>query len=264
MWRELFKYPPETPEQRLRWEAVFLAIFILGGVGIFGRMAIEDSFYTGIISIIFVVNLTFRFIFLNEKGDWLFFVLGVIVGGGNDLMSMIQEVYFYHSATLVPILDGLLPLWMIVFWGQGFLVLRKVFNLSWIKGEEFKPRGQFLKGWVDKTLLFDLCIIVILRVVIYHTVAMDWWIPGLIYGGIVLLRYIIIPPTLNQLNIMVIMPYAFIFEALLCNFGLYDYINPVFLGMPMWLFFWWLFLMPTIVHAVFKRLEYYVNTAAIS
>lgn len=259
MLKNVFKYPPETPEQRVIWEGIFLLIITVA-VGFFGRFSAEDVFYTGVISAIFAVNLIIRFIMLYEKGDWMFYVLGVIFGGGNDLMSMIQGVYGYTSVAIVPALSGLMPLWMILFWGQAFLILRKVFALKWIKGEEFKKDGRFLGGWVNGTLIFDIVVLLILRMAIYNTYMMEWWIPGGIYAGVILLRYIIIPPKLNQLNLMAIMPYAFVFEGLLVTFGLYVYINPVFLGMPLWLYFWWIFLMPTIVKAVFDRVEYFVSS----
>jgi len=92
--KKLFGYPPETPEQRLLWEIVFLFVIIIT-VGAFGQLASTDVLYTIIISIVFGINLALRFFLVNEKGDWLFFLFGVLAGGGNDLMSMINGVYSY-------------------------------------------------------------------------------------------------------------------------------------------------------------------------
>ncbi len=126
---KLFQYPPVTPEQRLIWEILFLFVIIIT-VSIFGRLASTNVIYTIIITIVFVINLIIRFVLLNEKGDWLFFLLGVLAGGGNDLMSMINGIYSYTSLTILPFLNGLLPLWMILFWGQVFLIFQKILFFS--------------------------------------------------------------------------------------------------------------------------------------
>ncbi len=246
----------ETPEKKLIWEVLFF-IPIIVIVGIFGQLAATHVNYTIMISIIFIVNLIIRFILINDKGDWLFFLFGVIFGGGNDLMSMINGVYNYTSITILPFLIGLLPLWMIFFWGQICLLFRKVFNLQWCKGEEFKKDGiPQLKGWIDVKLIVDIVILVILRMAIYRTYLMDAWIPALIYGIFIGFRFIIFPPKKNELIIMIFLPYAFLFEGLMVTFGLYVYYNPVFLGMPLWLYIWWIFLVPIVVKEFFDRFEY--------
>lgn len=246
----------ETPEQRLVWEAFFfLPIIII--VFIFGQLASTHVIYTIIISIVFGLNLTIRFLLLNEKGDWLFYLFGVAFGGGNDLMSMINGVYNYTSVTILPFLAGLLPLWMILFWGQICLLFRKVFNVEWFKGEEFQKDGRFLKGWIDERIIIDIIILFVLRMTIYRTYLLDMWVPALIYAIGIGVRFIIFPPKKNELLIMVILPYAFLFEGLMVLAGLYVYYNPILLGMPLWLYLWWIFLVPIVVKEFFDRFEYY-------
>jgi len=253
--KKLFKFPPETPEQRLVWEVLFFLPIIIV-VAILGNLAATDVMYTIIISIVFGINLTIRFILVNEKGDWIFYLFGVVAGGGNDLMSMITGVYSYTSITIIPLLSGLLPLWMILFWGQIFLLFRKVFHLEWFKGEDFKKDGRFLKGWVDIPLIVDLIILVCLRIVIYNTYMLDFWISSLFYGIFICARFVVFRPKKNEFYIVAILPYAFLFEGLMVTFGLYIYINPVFLGMPLWLYLWWIFLVPIILKEIFDRIEY--------
>ncbi|MHA1284886.1 MAG: hypothetical protein ACTSQP_20480 [Promethearchaeota archaeon] len=259
MSEKIIIYPPETPEQRLFWEVFFLFLMIIV-IGIFGRLSAENVFFTILITILFLINLTLRFILINEKGDWIFYVLGVLGGGGNDLMSMINDVYNYNSKVIIPILDGLMPLWMILFWGQVFLLFRKIFNISWFKGEEFNKNGRFLNGWVDNKLIFDILLIIILRAIIYQTYKLDFWIPALFYIIGVFLRFIIFPPKKNEIFIICILPYAFIFEGLMVTFGLYEYYNPVFLGMPLWLFIWWIFLVPIFLKEIFDRIEFFLKS----
>ena len=142
MTEKLIKFPPETPEQRLVAEVWFMLIMTVA-TGIFGAAAASDVIFTIILTLIFCVNLTVRFLLVNEKGYWMFFIFGVVGGGGNDLMSMINGVYNYTSIAIIPALTGLLPLWMIFFWGQILLLFRKVFNLDWFKGEEFQYYCRF-------------------------------------------------------------------------------------------------------------------------
>lgn len=263
MSMKLIKYPPETPEQRLLWEVGFLFIMVVA-IGFFGKYAAFDVKFTIILGIIFGINLTIRFLLVNEKGDWLFYIFGVVVGGGNDLMSMINGVYNYNSISIIPILSGLMPLWMILFWGQVFLLFRKIFSISWFKGEEFKKEGPLFKGWVDIKLIFDLCLLVVLRIVIYNTYKLDIWIPALFYAIGIGFRFLIFPPKRNEVLIIAILPYAFIFEGLMVSFGLYEYHNPVFLGLPLWLYLWWIFLVPIILKEFFDRLEYSIKKKSSS
>ena len=96
---KLLKCPPITPKQRVIWEVFFLSTMLFA-VAIFGNPAKTDVKYTWILTGIFVINLSIRFLTINMKGDWFFFLFGVICGGGNDLLSMINGVYNYTSITI--------------------------------------------------------------------------------------------------------------------------------------------------------------------
>lgn len=250
-------FPPTTPEQCLIWEIIFLLPIVIT-VGLVGFLAKIDVTYTWLLSLVFGVTLLIRFVTINEKGDWLFFLLGVLTGGGNDLMSMINGVYSYTSITILPFLNGLMPLWMILFWGQVFLIFRKIFHLQWFKGEDFQKDGFLLKGWVNTQLIVDLIILICLRIVIYNTY-MDPWLPAAIYAGAILIRFAIFHPKKNELLIIAILPYAFIFEGLMVKFGLYVYWHDHLLGMPLWLLLWWIFLVPIVLKEVFDRMEYFLK-----
>ena len=257
MPEKIIKFPPETPEQRLIAEVWFLFIMIVV-FGIFGYYASLEVTFTIIITVCCIINLIIRFITINQKGDWIFFVLGVAGGGGNDFLSMINGVYYYTS---IPIITNLaLPLFMWLFWGQVFLLFRKIFNITWCKGELFEKDGEFVKGWIDKKLIFDISMIIILRIVIYNTYLFDFWIPALFYAIGISVRFLIFPPKRNELMIIVILPYAFLFEALMVVFGLYVYNNPlpIFL-IPLWLCIWWVFLVPIFLKEIFDRIESYLK-----
>jgi hypothetical protein len=253
------RQPFETndPGRRVAHEVLFMVPVIVA-VGAFGRAAATDAAYTLVLTIVFIITMVLRFLLINEKGDWLFFVIGVVAGGGNDLTSMINGVYNYTSVTLLPFLSGLMPAWMIFFWGQVFLLFRKLFNHPWFKGPGFKKDNEILHGWLSKKLLVDIILLVVLRIAIYRTY-LDPVLPGLIYGGVVLARFLVFRPQKHELRIIGILPYPFAFEGLMVSFGLYVYYNPVFLGMPVWLFIWWVFLVPIVVKQVFDMLEYVLN-----
>jgi hypothetical protein len=248
----------KSPKERLAWEVFFLLPVIIA-VGFLGYPSTNNILFTGILTIVFFANITLRFLTIREKGDWIFFLFGIAAGGGNDLMSMLRNVYDYNSITLIPLLNGLLPLWNICFWGQVFLLFRKVFHVEWFKGEPFKKDGKFVKGWLSIKLIVDLCILVFLRVVIYSTYNLVPWIPTLIYGCAILARFAVLKPEKNELLIMVILPYAYLFEYLMVIFGLYTYNKASFLGMPIWLLLWWVFLVPIVLKQIFDMIEYYVD-----
>jgi len=243
-----------TPVRRLVTEIIFLLPIIIV-VGIFGHLAAMNVTFTIVLTIVFTVNLIVRFLLVNQKGDWIFFVLGVAAGGGNDLISQINGIYHYTSLTVLPFLQGLLPLWMIAFWGQVFLLFRKVFHVSWFKGPGFSKDGRFLQGWFSTRLLVDIIVLVILRIAIYR-LYLDPVFPAAIYGSVIVTRLLLIHPGKNELLIMAILPYAFMFEGLMVTFGLYVYYNPVFMGLPAWLLLWWAFLVPLLLKQVFDMIEY--------
>ncbi|MHA1357339.1 MAG: hypothetical protein ACTSRC_04445 [Candidatus Helarchaeota archaeon] len=252
---KLFAYPPTTSEQRLIWEILFLLPFIIA-IAIFGYRSQINMLYTWIISIIFLINLCFRFALVNERGDWLFFLLGVALGGGNDLFSMLNGVYHYTSITILPYLNGLLPLFQILFWGQVFLLFRKIYHIHIFKGDAFKKTGPLLQGWIDYRLIADIILFIVLRIIIYNTFLLDAWIPTVLYALAIIIRLAIFRPRCNELFIIAILPYAYLFEGLMVSFGLYVYINPVFLGLSGWLLIWWLFLVPFLLKEIFDRLDY--------
>lgn len=229
---------------------------ILGAVGALGRLAVTDVRATIALTAIFGVNLAARFLLVNEPGDWAFFLFGVVGGGGNDLMSMVNGVYQYNSVTILPWLDGLMPAWMILFWGQVFLLFRKVFHVAWFRGAPFRKEGRLARGWVDERLVFDVILVVGLRAAIYATYAAAAWIAPAIYAIGVAIRLVAFPLRRNEWLIVAILPYAFCFEGLMVAFGLYTYVHPVFLGMPAWLFLWWVVLVPCLVKELCDRLEY--------
>ncbi len=254
----LLKYPPESPAQRLVLEVAFLVPIIIG-VASFGQLAKTDVTFTIVLSIIFCINICLRFYVINEAKDWIFFLIGVLGGGGNDLTSMINGVYDYTSLTVLPFLNGLMPLWSVFFWGQVFLLFRKIFHLEWFKGPTFAKDGKYLKGWVDTRLLVDIVLLILLRIAIYNTYLLDAWVPAIIYVVGIGIRLIIFRPQKHEVLLIGILPYAFMFEGLMVSFGLYEYHNPVFLGLPGWLMLWWIFLVPLVIKEVFDRLEYYLK-----
>jgi hypothetical protein len=246
-----------TPTQRLGAEVLFLLPIVVA-VGIFGHLAKIGVVYTAILTIVFTITIIARFTLVNEKGDWIFFVLGIIAGGGNDLASQLNGIYHYTSITLLPFLHGLMPLWMFAFWGQVFLLFRKVFGISWLKGPGFAKDGRFLRGWLPTRLIVDIVVLVVLRVAIYH-IYLNPVLPAAIYGIVIAARLLIVRPRRNELLIMAILPYAFMFEGLMVSFGLYVYYNPVFMGLPAWLLLWWAFLVPLLLKQVFDMIEYAIT-----
>jgi len=187
-----------------------------------------------------------RFLLLNRRGDWLFFLIGVVVGGGNDLLSMSKGVYAYAAPTSLPVP---IPLWMVIFWGQIFLSFRKLMRYGRFLGPDTKP------PLIDLPLALDLVVVVAYRMIIYRTAATPW-LPDALYAAILVVRLLVAPPADNERRIMVAMLIIGpVYEMILISTGMYKYQTGVLFGMPLWLIVYWVFVV-RMLKAVFDRVEH--------
>lgn len=204
---------------------------------------------TRVMSIIFAVVLAARFALLYKRGDVLIFLLGFLLGGGNDLLSMLRGVYAYKPPALLPFAP--MPEWMVVFWGEAFLFFRRLMRYGPYLGEDQKPAA------LDFPLAADLLVIVVYRMIVYRFAAVPW-LPDALYALILILRILAIPPKDHERKLMLtIFLLGPLYEILLIAGGLYDYQTPVFFGMPLWLIIYWIFIFRPL-KAVIDRLEHYL------
>jgi hypothetical protein len=188
-----------------------------------------------------------RFLLLNRRGDWIFFVLGVVLGGGNDLLSMYKGVYHYNAETVLPVP---IPLWMVVFWGQVFVSFRKLMRFGPFKGSE-----QARLPVIDAPLALDIAIAVIYRMIIYRTASTPW-LPDALFAAILIVRLLVLPPQLHERKLMLAMlVIGPLYEILLIGSRLYVYQTGVLLGMPLWLIVYWVFIIRAL-KAIFDRIEH--------
>ena len=190
-----------------------------------------------------------RFLLLNRRGDWVFFLIGVIVGGGNDLLSMYKGVYSYAAPTVLP---APIPLWMVVFWGQIFVSFRKLMRYGQFLGPD-EPPARLL----DLPLALDLVVAVVYRLIIYRTASIPWQ-PDALYAAILVTRLLLIPPREHErkllLAMLVIGP---VYEMILIGAGFYHYQTGVLFGMPLWLIVYWVFV-SRMLKAIFDRVEHFL------
>lgn len=203
---------------------------------------------TRAMSLLIPLNFAVRCFLLRRKHDWVFFLIGVIGGGGNDVLSMAKGVYYYtppHELS-IPI-----PLWMLIFWGHIFVFFRHLFKLPAFQNE----RGIENPWKIDARLSADIVTYLLLRIIIYNFVHSEP-VPTIAYAVIILARLLLIPPPKNELKLLcVVMLIGPLYEAVLIKLGLYVYHNPVFLGMPAWLLLYWAFMIPVFTKGIFDRLE---------
>lgn len=196
------------------------------------------------IAIIFII--IFRFLVLNKSGDYIYLIIGIVLGGGNDIISMWKKVYYYTPETILPVP---IPLWMLLFWGEVFIFFRKIMRYKPFLGKLDKPE------LLDPPLIADLIIFVILRIVIYKF-ANKPWVPDAIYSFIYVVRILILPPKPNErkliLTMLILGP---IYEIALVKCGLYVYQNGIIFGLPLWLIIWWLFVI-RLFKAISDRIEF--------
>ena len=206
---------------------------------------------TRIMTCVIVGNLALRFALLGRRADWIFLLIGVVAGGGNDLMSMLKGVYFYTPPSLLKQYGAPIPIWMLLYWGHIFVSVRQPFQLPVFQGEP--PAGSPWK--IDRRLIADIIVVVAFRIIIYNTVQNEPW-PTIGFASVLVLRLLAIPPKKHEwLLIAAVMLLGPPFEAALIGFGLYVYFDPILGGMPAWLLSYWIFALPLLLTGLFDRRE---------
>ncbi|UCD85179.1 MAG: DUF2878 family protein [Deltaproteobacteria bacterium] len=206
---------------------------------------------TKIMSIVFAAIVIFRFVFFNRRGDVIFFLMGVILGGGNDLMSMWRGVYYYTPATILPVP---IPVWMLLFWGEIFVFFRKLIRYGPFLRPE-TPRKRLL----DLPLALDIILFAVYRIIIYRYASVPW-LPDALYAGILVARLLLLPPKTDERKLMItILLLGPVYEIALIRCGLYVYQNGFIWGLPLWLIIWWVFII-RVFKAIIDRIEHSVAT----
>jgi len=201
---------------------------------------------TKIMSVAVAIIVAGRFALLYRKGDVLFFILGVVLGGGNDLMSMYKGVYHYTPPTILPVP---IPVWMIFFWGLVFVFFRKLMRFGPFVGED-TPHHRA----IDLPLAVDLVIVLVYRAIIYRFYA-EPWLPGALFASILAVRLLLLPPASNERRLMLaVLLLGPLYEIILIKAGLYVYQHGVIFGMPLWLVVYWVFIV-RVLKAITDRLE---------
>ena len=187
-----------------------------------------------------------RFSFLYRRGDVVVFLLGVVLGGGNDIISMWKGVYFYTPPTWLPVP---IPVWMVLFWGEAFLFFRRLMRFPGCVADES------LRFPVDLPLVLDLAMLIPLKMALYRTASIPW-VPDAVFAAALLIRYLVAPPLPHErrflLTILVLGP---LYEMVLVGSGLYVYQHPFLLGIPLWLIVYWIYIL-RILKGVVDRLEF--------
>lgn len=232
--------PKSTTPRQVLLELLFLMI-AAAFVAFFGQN-------TPLMSALIGATIIVRFLVIGRRHDWVFFLLGFLLGGGNDYLSMARDVYRYTPHTFLPVP---IPFWMLVFWGQIFVAFRQLFRLPVFEGPPIEG-----KPWrPDLRLVADVSVFVVLRILIYMFVRQEP-IPTIAFAAVVALRFIVIPLKRNEwLLVAVTVTLGLAYEAALIAFGLYVYYDPVFLGMPAWLMIYWAFMIPIFMKGIFDRIE---------
>ncbi len=226
---------PDKPVRGTTYRTTLPELLAEAGVLLF--IALMVAFFgsnTKAMSGIVVAVIGARFVMLRRRGDLVIFIAGVVLGGGNDLLSMWRGVYWYTPPTILPVP---IPVWMLFFWGEAFLFFRRLMRFGPFLGPE-EGSARLL----DRAFLLDLAILIPLKMVLYRTAAIPW-LPDAFFASVLLVRYLILPPARHErrllLTILVLGPF---YEILLIAAGLYVYQHGILLGMPLWLAVYWLYI----------------------
>ena len=202
---------------------------------------------TYVMSGIMAAIIILRFALLNRRKDYIFFLIGLVVGGGNDLLSMYKGVYAYlppHDFTDLPI-----PVWMLFFWGEIFVFFRKLMRFG-----PFLGGNKHVEKLIDLPLALDFVVVITYRLIIYRTASQPWH-PDALFAVILIIRLLLAPPLSHERKLMLLMLFLGpLYEIMLIASRLYSYQTGVVFGMPLWLIIYWVFVV-RFLKAVFDRLE---------
>jgi hypothetical protein len=195
----------------------FLLILIVPVVYIYSWQSFALS---TLLSLMFVFIVLF---FYHTFLDFLYFFLGLLLGSIGEIAC----VYFGAWSYTKPHYLGI-PLWLSIFWGYGFLIMRRL---------EFKILSTEKKHNNDKSIdkqYFFLLIIYCLLI----------FIPSLLfrYNTIVFILLLCINISLlykiNSEKVFFGIIFGLlgpIMEIICIHMGIWKYANPDFLGIPFWL-----------------------------
>ena len=239
-----------TPSRGSPYEATTMELLSEAGIMI---LAAAGIYFLGPknsnMPIFIAVLLVARFMVLYQRGDLVVFLLGVLLGGGNDVISMWRGVYYYTAPTVLPVP---IPVWMVIFWGEAFLFFRRMMRY----GPFLNATNLYLPR-VDLPFALDMLLLVLFRTIIYRFAAVAW-LPDMLFAVILLLRYLVLPPAPHErrllLTILVLGP---LYEIALISAGLYVYTNGIIFGMPVWLIVYWMFVF-RLLKALMDRFEQYL------
>jgi hypothetical protein len=228
-------------------EVLSEAAVLLVAAGFIYFFAHQTYLMSGIMAAILVL----RFAVLNRRKDWVFFLIGLLAGGGNDLMSMFKGVYAYlppHDFSGLPI-----PVWMLFFWGEIFVFFRKLMRFGPFSGANEPPLKL-----IDLPLALDLIVVITYRLIIYRTAGHAWH-PDALFAAILIVRLLLSPPKLHERRLMLLMLILGpVYEMILIASRLYHYQTGVVLGMPLWLIIYWVFVV-RFLKAIFDRMENFLG-----
>jgi hypothetical protein len=197
-----------------------------GGVAMFGTHPTRMPMFIAAL-------LAARFALLYRRGDLFVFIMGILLGGGSDCLSVANGVYRYTPPTLLP---WPIPMWMVVFWGEAFLFFRRLMRYRPFLADNAATHG------LDLPLVLDLLMLIPLKRMLYAWAAVPW-LPDTVFAAALLVRYLLAPPRPHErrllLTILVLGPF---YEILLIAAGLYQYHHGIVFGMPVWLIVYWVYI----------------------
>lgn len=78
-----------------------------------------------LVTILLIITLLISFKIKYYKGEWKLFFIGLIAGVVLEVISdLVYQLQTWETATFLSV-----PLWLLVFWGLGFVFIRRAGNL---------------------------------------------------------------------------------------------------------------------------------------
>ncbi len=185
---------------------------------------------TALSTSIVVVTAVVGFVFFHKREDYVFFLVGAILGSVTEIIIIDANVWQYGN----PVLFGL-ALWTPFFWGFAFLFGRRMrdffFNLSHENIHYTRHARELSIPLMFLTDAALLGLIIIAALLFWQTTFML----VLIYLLILTAAVIVFHTSADRFFIIIAIITGTVLEIVATRAGVWTHANDVLLGMPAWL-----------------------------
>ncbi len=164
------------------------------------------------------------FILFHKFQDIIYFILGIILGSIGEICCVYFGVWEYSK----PLFLGI-PLWLSLFWGYVFLLIRRLgIKILDNQNEKTKSSKTNMKNYTHLFITYPLLMLIPSLLVSSNII---------VFFGLSAISISLLYKADNQ-DIFFAFTFAILgalLEIICVHFGIWKYSNPDILGIPLWL-----------------------------